>query len=159
MRRKPTRSIDTATLEVMYIAVPARPEYVAVVRLALSGVCNVLRMDYDEIEDIKLAVSEACTNVVRYAYVGRDLSKERVTVRCLLRKNELEIVVEDQGKGFQPDQVRGFSAEKVSAGSMPKEGQLRMGIHVMKSLMDRVQIDSNTHGTKVHLYKCVDHEA
>ncbi|MCG4775201.1 ATP-binding protein, partial [Lawsonibacter sp. DFI.5.51] len=47
---------------------PAKPEYVGVVRLVVSGIANRMGYTYDEIEDIKIAVSEACGNAVQHAY-------------------------------------------------------------------------------------------
>ncbi|HEX6923454.1 MAG TPA: ATP-binding protein, partial [Bacillales bacterium] len=56
------------TTDFTEMTVPAQPEYVGVVRLTASGVANRAGFTYDEIEDIKVAVSEACTNAVNHAY-------------------------------------------------------------------------------------------
>lgn len=47
---------------------PATAEYVGLVRLTLSGILNRAGANYDEIEDTKIAVSEAVTNAVKHAY-------------------------------------------------------------------------------------------
>lgn len=55
--------------------VPAQPEYVGIIRLTLSGVASRMGYTYDEIEDLKIAVSEACTNAVQHAYKEDKMGK------------------------------------------------------------------------------------
>ena len=50
------------------LSIPSISEYVGVARLAVAGVASRLKFTHEEIEDIKIAVSEACTNAVQYAY-------------------------------------------------------------------------------------------
>ena len=47
---------------------PARPEGVGVVRQALAGMADALDFDASVLADMKMAVTEACTNVVVHAY-------------------------------------------------------------------------------------------
>src|SRR5690625_2940891 len=47
---------------------PAKSDYVSVARLTASGIANRMGFDYEAIEDLKVAVSEASTNVVTHAY-------------------------------------------------------------------------------------------
>ena len=47
---------------------PASAEYVSLIRLTLSGVFTRAGASYDDIEDSKIAVSEAVTNAVKHAY-------------------------------------------------------------------------------------------
>ena len=55
---------DPARVEVK---IPCRPEYVGVARLAILGVASRMRFSYDEVEDVRLAVGEACTTSVEWA--------------------------------------------------------------------------------------------
>ena len=48
--------------------IPAKAEYVAIIRLTMAGVANRMGFAYDDIEDMKIAISEACTNIVQHAY-------------------------------------------------------------------------------------------
>lgn len=57
-------------LDLVYLTIPAKPDYVGIARLAVSGIANRMGFSYDDIEDLKLAVSEACTNAVDHAYCG-----------------------------------------------------------------------------------------
>ncbi len=57
---------------------------------------------YDDIEDLKIAVSEACTNAVQHAY--KDENKGEVSVRFGVFEDRLEVIVADQGDSFDFDQ-------------------------------------------------------
>jgi serine/threonine-protein kinase RsbW len=81
------------------LTLPARPENVAVVRHVLGALAGALKLPDDVIEDMRLAVTEACTNVVRHAYQG-DEGKIDVVVRP--RGDALEVVVSDAGRGIAP---------------------------------------------------------
>jgi serine/threonine-protein kinase RsbW len=81
------------------LTLPARPENVAVVRHVLGALAGALNLPDDVIEDMRLAVTEACTNVVRHAYQG-DEGKIDVVVRP--KGDALEVVVSDAGRGIAP---------------------------------------------------------
>jgi serine/threonine-protein kinase RsbW len=81
------------------LTLPARPENVAVVRHVLGALAGALKLPDDVIEDMRLAVTEACTNVVRHAYQG-DEGKIDVVVRP--KGDALEVVVSDAGRGIAP---------------------------------------------------------
>jgi serine/threonine-protein kinase RsbW len=81
------------------LTLPARPENVAVVRHVLGALGEALRLPDPVVEDMRLAVTEACTNVVRHAYEGGD-----GTIDVIVRPmgEELEVVVADAGRGIGP---------------------------------------------------------
>jgi serine/threonine-protein kinase RsbW len=81
------------------LTLPARPENVAVVRHVLGALAEALSLPRALIEDMRLAVTEACTNVVRHAYPG-DEGTIDVVVRP--RGDVLEVVVADRGRGPGP---------------------------------------------------------
>src|SRR5947207_11071712 len=81
------------------IVMPNRAENVAVVRQALTGIADAMRLDDGLLSDIKTAVSEACNNVVLHAYDGREGPLE---VYICPEQDELDVVVRDQGLGIQP---------------------------------------------------------
>jgi serine/threonine-protein kinase RsbW len=81
------------------LTLPARPENVAVVRRVLDALAEALALPAAVTEDMRLAVTEACTNVVRHAYDGHD-----GTIDVVVRPNgdALEVVVRDAGRGMAP---------------------------------------------------------
>jgi serine/threonine-protein kinase RsbW len=108
--------------------ISTNPDYVGIIRLATSGVANKVGFSVDEIEDIKVAVSEACTNAIRHSEVNNFL------IDFKLLQNGLCIEIKDQGKGYDIDSIEAVDL------SNPKEGGL--GIYIIKTLMDEVEIES-----------------
>ena len=83
----------------LVLSFPARAENVAVVRHAFGGLGEALSVPEQLLSDIKLAVTEACTNVVIHAYPDTEGPME---VRAVLGEEELSIVVRDEGRGVVP---------------------------------------------------------
>jgi serine/threonine-protein kinase RsbW len=94
---------STAVPPEVLLTLPARPEGVGVVRQALAGVADALDFDASVLADMKMAVTEACTNVVVHAY-EEDGTLE---VEILTAEDGLTIVVRDRGSGIQPRPRRG----------------------------------------------------
>ena len=82
---------------------PARAEGVGVVRQALAGMADALAFDPAVLSDMKMAVTEACTNVVVHAY---DDDAGQLEVQMLAGEDDLTIVVRDHGSGIQPKPAR-----------------------------------------------------
>jgi anti-sigma regulatory factor (Ser/Thr protein kinase) len=85
------------------LTMPARPEGVAVVRQALAGMADALDVDATVLADMKMAVSEACTNVVVHAYDDAD---GVIEVDMMAGENGLTIRVRDHGSGIHPQASR-----------------------------------------------------
>jgi anti-sigma regulatory factor (Ser/Thr protein kinase) len=81
------------------LTLPARAENVAVVRHALGGLGEALALDPQTLSDVKLAVTEACTNVVVHAYGDGDGPME---VAASIDSDVLRVVVRDEGLGILP---------------------------------------------------------
>lgn len=84
----------------MELALPARAENIAVVRHAFGALGEAFAVDPQILSDIRLAVTEACTNVVVHAYP--DGHEGPLEVRASLGAEELTVVVRDQGRGVVP---------------------------------------------------------
>jgi serine/threonine-protein kinase RsbW len=82
------------------LVVPATPDSIAVIRQTVSGICEALAADARAIGDIKLAATEACTNVVLHAYAGRTDGTIEIDARGT--SDELTLVVRDHGNGMTP---------------------------------------------------------
>ena len=108
----------------VWLSVPARAENVAVVRQALAGLCEALGTDARVVADVKLAVTEACTNVVVHAYPDEpDGGVMEIEARPDGRL--LTIVVRDHGQGIVP---------------RPDSPGLGLGLPMIASLSDSVEI-------------------
>jgi serine/threonine-protein kinase RsbW len=129
------------------IAIPASPEFVRVVRLAVAGVATRMRFSYEQIEDIKLAVSEACNNAILHASPPGGSVPTQVVVRLLPADETLEITVFDQGRLSEPGLSlpdSGAEAGGVWQGldDLPEGG---MGLVLIQSLMDEVSSQGGAH--------------
>ncbi|HEV3156577.1 MAG TPA: ATP-binding protein [Candidatus Baltobacteraceae bacterium] len=113
------------------LRIPAAAEWVAVARLAVAAVANRLSFSYEEIEDVKLAVAEACTNCIHYAAPGDDID-----IRCEVLVRELQIRVRHAGPSGETD----------SRNRGPDEAMDGLGVFLIQSLMDTVEytIDPKT---------------
>jgi anti-sigma regulatory factor (Ser/Thr protein kinase) len=92
-----TTSATTPDLE---LALPARAENVAVVRHAFGALGETFAVDEQILSDIRLAVTEACTNVVVHAYP--DGREGQLEVLATLLDDELTVAVRDYGPGIVP---------------------------------------------------------
>jgi len=82
------------------LTLPARPENVAVVRHVLGAFAEALQLPDPVIEDMRLAVTEACTNVVRHAYSDGEPGPVEILIRP--EGDTLQVVVSDRGRGLTP---------------------------------------------------------
>ncbi len=82
------------------LTLPARPENVAVVRHVLAAFAEALRLPDSVIEDMRLAVTEACTNVVRHAYADGGPGPVEILIRPV--EDTLQVTVTDRGRGLGP---------------------------------------------------------
>ena len=83
----------------LVLTLPARAENVAVVRHAFGGLGDALDVDDQVLADVKLAVTEACTNVVVHAYAGEEGPME---IAAAIVDDRLAIAVRDEGRGMLP---------------------------------------------------------
>jgi anti-sigma regulatory factor (Ser/Thr protein kinase) len=83
----------------LVLTLPARAENVAVVRHALGGLGDALDIEDQVLADVKLAVTEACTNVVVHAYPDSDGTME---IAAAVRDGRLSVAVRDEGRGMLP---------------------------------------------------------
>ena len=134
-------------------SIPCMSDYVGVVRLAVSGLATRMNFSIEEIEDIKIAVSEACTNSVQYAFDQPE--NERVFISFNLFKDKLEIIVKDNGRGFELSNLERTPIEERSLEDIDENvPRLGLGITFIKSLMDETNITSEPgKGTTIQMAK------
>lgn len=79
------------------LAVPAKPDYVVLARLALSAVCRLSPLAPEEVADLKLAITEASTFLMggerRQASRGEANGAGRLTFKFDLGDDALELCV------------------------------------------------------------------
>jgi serine/threonine-protein kinase RsbW len=115
------------------LVIPARPEYLVFCRLALVGLAQTKNIEAETLADMKLAVTEACSNSMRHAY---DESGGTVSVRFTLEDEEIAVEVEDEGDGFEPQITRPFSPTTESG----------MGLAIIEALTDELTFSAGPNG-------------
>lgn len=121
--------------------VPAKAEYVGVVRLSISGIANRMGFTYEDIEDLKVAISEAITNAVEHAYTQDDNGE--VTVGFGVYENRLEVMVADHGGSFNLNQIKGGIGPYKDSESVENLREGGFGLFLIDALMDKVEINNN----------------
>lgn len=132
--------------------VPCSAEFVSVIRLALSGIASRMNFPVDIIEDIKVSVSEACTNVIQHAYENPDIEKDIIDIETIMLDQKLTIIIKDYGKGFDLKDIGTVKQVKLS---QEKLG-LGLGLEFIKNLMDDSKFSSTVgKGTTIEMSKSV----
>ena len=115
------------------LEVKAKLENLAVIDDFITESMKQLGMKKDETLQVRLAVNEACTNIIQHAYSGE--SEEPIIVLCSMSGNDLVIEIRDWGKPFDPDAVPQPDIE--SELFERKEGGV--GIFLMRQMMNDVR--------------------
>jgi serine/threonine-protein kinase RsbW len=126
------------------LTIPAKPEYITLGRLALTAIARMrpepLRQEV--LGDLKLALTEACTNSVRHAYAGGDGTVE---ILYELHADKLVIEVADEGEGFEPPSDPSAALD----GPVHDEDDLAeggLGIAIIEALADEFEIRDRAEG-------------
>lgn len=127
---------------------PAKADYVGVARLSLSGIANRMGFSYEDIEDMKVAISEAVSNAVSHAYSDEG----EVTICFAVYDDRLEMMVADHGGSFNLADVKDRIGpyEQVESVESLREGGF--GLFLINALMDKVEIN-NDYGVIVLMTK------
>ena len=80
------------------LTLPAQPENVSVIRHVLGAFAEALRLPDELVEDLRLAVTEACTNVVRHAYPPNETGAVEITIQPM--EEHVSVIVSDHGRGI-----------------------------------------------------------
>ena len=128
----------------------SKPENESFARITIAAFIAQLDPTIDEVSDIKTAVSEAVTNSIIHAY---DNENGIVKMSAKIFNNNLEIEVEDSGKGIEDVNL----AMKPLYTSKPNMERSGMGFTIMKSFMDSVKVESSLgFGTRVVMKKKIE---
>ena len=140
----PSLSADTRT-ETVQLIIPCRPEYVGVARLAVLGIASRMPFSYDEVEDVRLAVGEACTHAVERAGTAD------ATIRIVSTLNSHALTIEVKDDVAEAD----VAAPTEEARLLEEAGvdQQGLGALLMEILVDEVKIETTSGGTSVLLTK------
>jgi serine/threonine-protein kinase RsbW len=136
------QAVEQTAPELVDLRIPSRAEWVALARLAAATVANRLRFSIEEIEDVKLAVAEACTAVIQHEPHG-----EFIQLTCEALGESLRVRVRDSGR----QEMRAVEAQRMNFEEARIAG---LGIFLIRTLMDEVSYDVHPqHGTDLLMVK------
>lgn len=134
MEKKKEKGLGRA--EPVILEIPSSSEYVLLARLVVSCVGQLAGFGPEDVYDLKLAVTEAATNVIRHAAVDSFQIEYRVL------SHAVEVTVTDAGGGFDAGQLAGKPGEHGG-----------FGLTVIRSLVDEVALDSTEGGTRLKMVR------
>ncbi|MGX0299795.1 serine/threonine-protein kinase RsbW [Staphylococcus hominis] len=135
---------------------PASAEYVSLIRLTLSGVFTRAGASYDDIEDSKIAVSEAVTNAVKHAYKHSE-QNSMINICFELFDDKIKIIISDQGESFDYESTKsklGPYQENENIDFLREGG---LGLFLIESLMDEVKVSKES-GVTISMIKYIKKE-
>ena len=115
------------------ITIPAKPQFLKIIRQTMNCVCEALGFAQDEINNITLAVDEANSNIIKHAYKGS--SHKPIQVKIILDNNKLVIYLRDFGKKADLKKIKSRQLDDVRPGGL--------GVHLIKTVMDEVIFYNN----------------
>jgi serine/threonine-protein kinase RsbW len=126
------------------LTVPSHPKYLCMVRSTTANLAELFGMSAAETEEVKHAVDEACSNVIKYAFRGR--TDKKITIQYSLTKKGFEVVIDDTGVKTERKTVRGRDLNDVRPGGL--------GMHLINKAFDVVSFeDKKTKGNRLRLIK------
>lgn len=133
--------INPLTPDSVILSLPDKPEFISLARMSAAAMANLAGMSYDVIQDIKVALSEACTNALRYGCTNDN----HYTVEMSLDNEGLNITVSDTGDGYDFDQLKDPEIGNQVGG---------FGLFIIRTLMDKTEIKSEKgQGTTISIQK------
>jgi serine/threonine-protein kinase RsbW len=110
------------------LTIPAKPEYITLCRLALTGLSRLRPLADETLADLKLALTEACTNSIKHAY---DNGEGTVEITYELSGDALAIEVSDQGRGFEHEPAAPADDDLSEGG---------LGIAIIQAVADEFEV-------------------
>ena len=115
--------------ETIKMEISANPDFVSIIRLTTSGIANKIGFSIDDIEDMKVAVSEACTNAIKHS------DDKSVSITYTILENGLDI-------------------ESIATPDLTQPKENGLGLFIIQTLMDDVKIESkDNQGTIIKMTK------
>jgi serine/threonine-protein kinase RsbW len=133
---QPTREPGSDHGRTVRLTIPAKPEYIALGRLALTGLARLRPLSDEVLADLKLALTEATSNSVRHAYPDVEGSVE---ISYELQGDRLVVVVTDEGRGFA-------AADRAEVDDLENLTEGGLGIAIIRAVADEFELGAGPDG-------------
>lgn len=138
-----------AVLREVSLALPMVADMEIAATKTVTSLAEFMHMSPDKIDEVRLAVVEACINAFEHSSAQDGMVHLTFAVLGDQEPERLQITVQDSGKGFDP-----ASLEKPSIEAKLKSDRKRgWGLKIIEGLMDEVTITSGRSGTTVIMSK------
>lgn len=125
------------------LTVASDPTNMKLVRALMCAAAETVGFDKSDVNHLCLAVDEACTNIIRHAYLG-DPTK-RIEVRLGLHADRLDVTLRDWGRKVDPSSIKPRDLADVRPGGL--------GVHFIREIMDEVAYDPSGECTELRMSK------
>jgi serine/threonine-protein kinase RsbW len=140
---------EQAPLREIRLVLPMAPDMEVVASQAATAVAEFVRMSADKIDEVRMAVVEACINAFEHSHAADHTLEITFTVLGAPDPESLRITVHDRGVGFAPETLEEPKIET----KIKSERKRGWGIKIIRGLMDEVSIQSGAQGTTVVMCK------
>jgi anti-sigma regulatory factor (Ser/Thr protein kinase) len=131
------------------ITVAATTEQIPIISDFIEGLMSFAGFDLRKITEVQLAAEEACTNVAKYAYPGKD---GKIHIVARVHGDRLELIIEDDGIPFDPTSYT-VTLSQAGTKDRPIGG---LGIHLIRSLVNGMSFESRDGNNALKLVKNMD---
>lgn len=141
--------MSDGVLREVTLALPMAPEMELEASKTATAIAESIRMSPDRIDEVRMAVVEACINALEHSHAtDREVF---VTFQVVGDPDpeKLRIMVHDNGVGFSPE----GREEPTMAGKLKAVRKRGWGLKIIQGLMDEVEIRSGAEGTTVVMSK------
>lgn len=114
------------------LTIPSSTRFLEDVRQFIATHATDAKFSETSVEKLKMAVDEACTNVIEHAYEGQ--SEQSIDITIIVNKDKLTVRIRDKGRRF--DQTNYKEPNLVQYARSRKSGGF--GVHIINKLMDEV---------------------
>lgn len=138
-----------AVLREISLTLPMGPEMEIAASRAATAVAASMRMSADKIDEVRMAVVEACINAIEHSASGDQTVYLSFAVLGDREPHRLEVTVRDTGVGFAPDEIEEPRIEQ----KLTAERKRGWGLKIIRGLMDEVEVRSGVDGTTIVMSK------
>lgn len=135
------------TKNIQSLSVEASTKHLAEVRSFVAAHAEQIGLDQKDVSEIRLAVDEAYTNIIKHAYNNN--ASMKVNIEIGSDKDQLWISLTDEGKSFDPNTYHEPDLMK----RIKEKRRGGMGVYLIRKLMDQVQYNRKGRTNEIRMVK------
>lgn len=129
--------------ETVQFRLSSDPKMLKIVRAGIAHLCDLIGFTPEQRNQTMLAVDEACSNIIKYAYEGK--TDQLIIITARLIENGIQVMLRDFGKKADEDFIKPRDLDDVRPGGL--------GVHLIRSTMDAVSYTNLKQGNRLTLTK------